>query len=336
MSRRALLLALSLAVAAPSIAHAQGEPSASDIDSARTAFQQALDLRDKQHDLRGAIEKLKAAYALVPTPRIGFELGKTYRGAGQLVEARAAFLDVDRLPVKKNESAEAKKARDEARAAASELDAKVPSLVIHLTGPGQVAIDGETLRRDALAVPRRLNPGRHLVSVMVDGVAQSQKVVDLREGESRDVELQASAPSDTSDDDDTTAPNTGPTVRPTPRPAGYVPPVDSTPKTANGSRIAMLTVGYLGMGFGLASDLVAYAVTSGAQSKCDTTSKVCGDLSGKNTALAFAIAGDALVGVGAIFWIIGIAMPKEVAVAAPSVGFQPLDGGGYLSAGGRF
>ncbi len=333
LRRISLALVLGFSLCAHSIAYAQSEPSAADVDTARTAFQQALDLRDNKHDARAAVEKLKAAYALVPTPRIGLELGKTYRQLNQLVEAKAAFLDVDRLPQsvtvagqRKPESAEARKARDDCRAAASDLDLHIPSLIVHVRGSGQVTIDGEPVRADALTVPRRMNPGKHVVALLVDGVAQSRKIVDLRDsGDTATLELEAKGTDDTEVAQlphDTTT---------------YVPPNPQLSTVPNPARSALLTTAYLGAGLGLASDLISFLVTSKAQTdKCDSITKVCSSLSGKTTAMAFAIAGDVLLGVGVVAFIVALTLPKTVAPSVPDLGFSPTQGGGYISAGGHF
>ncbi len=305
---------------------AQSEPSATDIDTARTAFQQALELRDKRHDLRGAIDKLKAAYALVPTPRIGLELGKTYQQSGQLVEARAAFLDVDRLPesvvvqgARRPESAEAKKARDDCRTAANDLDARIPSIVIRVHGEGQVTVDGVNVPAESLTVPRRMNPGKHVVALMMDEGVGSRKVVDLHEGsETAVVDLTVRAlDKDTNAHDVTT--NT---------------PPDLT-LAENPTRKAALGWSYVMMGVGLGTDIVAYYITTNAQKDC-STNKVCPSLSSKSTSIAFAVVGDVLIGAGAITFFVGLFLPKTVAPTTPQVGFAPLDGGGFLSTQGRF
>lgn len=338
--RRLLPFTLAFSLSIASLAHAQSEPSATDVDTARTAFQQALELRDKHHDLRGASEKLKAAYALVPTPRIGLELGKTYQQMGQLVEARAAFLDVDHLPqsvvvggVRRPESAEAKKARDDCRTAASDLDARIPSLVVQVRGgAGQVTIDGDPVNPDALAVPRRMNPGKHIVALMIDGAAVSRKVVDLREGPASTVVVLEPRHDDARHDD--TEDGTPPQQHGT---SAYVPPNANLATADNPARKAVLATSYILVGAGVASDLIAFVITSNAQkNNCDSVTKVCTSFSGKSTSMGFAVAGDVLVGVGIVTFIVGLALPRTVVPTAPEVGFSPLSGGGYLSAGGHF
>ena len=63
------------------------EPSAADAETALALYKTGKQMRDSG-DAKGALEKLRAAYALVETPIIALELGRTYAALGKLVEAR--------------------------------------------------------------------------------------------------------------------------------------------------------------------------------------------------------------------------------------------------------
>lgn len=325
-----LLVGVALA-ASPTLARAD-EPSPADVESARAAFLQGLEMRDKNHDARGAVERLKAAFSLVPTPRIGYELGMTYKMVGNLVEARASFMAVDRLPVRKNESAEAKKARDDARAQADELDVKIPELTIRLTGDGQVSVDGEAVRRDSLAVPRKLNPGRHVILVLVDGEAKSQKFVDLREGDKKAIDLET--PSAKAAAIPTPPPGGGTTWNP-PGTAGWVPPGQH--EKPNPARPIAFTIMAIGAGVGAGVGLYSILAVSTAKKDCDASNICNSEYAGhKSTAMTLSIVADVFFGVAIVSGIVALAMPRMVKDDGPEVGFSPLPGGGFLSTGGRF
>jgi hypothetical protein len=179
-----------VAIALAPAAHAQSQ---SDIDTARAAFLQGLELRDKQHDNAAAVAKFKAAYALVPTPRIGYELGRTMRATGDLVGARAAFIAATQLAPRAIESAEAKQSRVDAQAQADDLDRRIPQIQLHLNGFGQIFVDGEAVRHDALAVARRVNPGSHVIQVQVEGDVKGEQTVTVQEGEHKDVTMSPGA-----------------------------------------------------------------------------------------------------------------------------------------------
>ena len=326
----ALLVGVALA-ASPAVAHAADEPSSADVESARAAFLQGLEMRDKNHDARGAVERFKAAFSMVPTPRIGYELGATYKLLGNLVEARTAFLAVDRLPVRKNESAEAKKARDDARAGADELEARIPELTIRLTGDGQVSVDGEPIRRDALAIPRKLNPGRHVVQVLLDGEARSQKLVDLREGDKKSIDLETPSAKSAvipppSGDGNTWTPPGGP---------GWVPPGQH--EKPNPARTWAFTIMGVSGGVGALVGIYAIVAVGTAKKDCDTNNLCNTDFaSDKSKAMTMSIIADVLFGTAIVSGIIGLVMPRMIKDEGPEVGFSPLPGGGFLTTGGRF
>ncbi len=320
---------------------AQSEPSSADIESARAAFLQGLDLRDKSHDFAGAISKFKAAYSLVPTPKIGFELGRTYRMQGDLVSAREAFLAVDRIPARKSESAEARKARDDSAAQAAELDAKIPSLTITVTGPGQVSIDGQLVRKDALAAPRRLNPGPHVVQFLIEGEAKDQKVVELREGDQKTVQFNGPAatkppPPPLANGNGSGNPNgngSGTEWKPGTGDGSWKPP--GANQKPNPARPILFTVAGLSAGAGAVFGIVSITAVSTAKKDCD--GNTCnGDFpSDRSKAMTYSIIADVCFGVALVTGIIGLVLPRTVD-AAPEVGFSPMPGGGYLTAGGRF
>jgi hypothetical protein len=307
------------------------EPTAADIDSARAAFFQGLDLRDKQHDPSAAAERFKAAYALVPTPRIGFELGKTLRSMGDLVGARAAFIAAVQLPARHGESTEAKKAREDADAQASELDPRIPQLLIHLQGEGQIYVDGEPLRREALAVPRRLNPGNHVVQVQVEGDVKGERTVTLREGDRREVTLSGGAVEQP------------PTNVVTPPPGNaYGNRPWQPPQTHSNAALksGLLYLAYTLAGVGVGTGSIALAFMKGATDSCDSTTKLCTatDFSSKKDfAIGFAAVTDVLWGAALVSLIVAVALPRnEEPPPGMVTGFTPLPGGGLFTTGARF
>ncbi|HSQ67027.1 MAG TPA: hypothetical protein VLM85_27605 [Polyangiaceae bacterium] len=312
------------------------EPTGADIESARAAFLQGLELRDKQHDPGAAVERFKAAYALVPTPRIGFELGKTLRSMGDLVGARAAFVAAVQLPARHGESPEAKKAREDAEAQAAELEPRIPQLLIHLQGEGQIYVDGEALRREALAVPRRLNPGNHVVQVQVEGDVKGERTVTLREGDRRELTLSAGG----------TAAEPPPTTDVARPPPGNVygdnrawqPPQGSHSNAALKS--GLLYLAYTLAGVGVGTGAISLSVMKGATDGCDSTTKLCTATdfgTKKDMAIGFAVATDVLWGAALVSLIVALALPRnEEPPPGVVTGFTPMPGGGLFTTGARF
>jgi hypothetical protein len=321
-----LLIPVTFVLSVASVALAQ-EPSAADVKNARAAFLDGLDLRDNKHDLAAATVRLKAAYALVPTPRIGYELGRTLRQSGDLIGARAAFGAAIALPPRPDESAEAKRARTEAEAQVTDLEQRIPQLQLHVVGVGQIYVDGEPIRRDALATPRRLNPGSHVVQVQVEGDVKSEQTIGLREGEHKDVTMSASTQAQVTE--------TAPPVQMVALPNnGYQFPIThrSNASTKAGLFYAAATIA----GVGVVPGVFALAFVKAAQDAC--TNGVCDSsfASNKTLAYGFAIATDVLWGAALICAVAAIVVPSysegDVVVSA-----SPLPGGGgTLNAIGRF
>ena len=166
------------------------EPNAADRETARIAFADGNKLRD-EGNVRGALEKYKAAFALAPTPVTALEVGRAESDLGHLVEAREVLLRVDSM-TSKNESPKAQAARAEASAMAAKLAARIPKVALHVTGPVEAAsitIDGVAIPREALTVARVVNPGRHVALAIVAGHT-TQQIFDVREGETREVTLE--------------------------------------------------------------------------------------------------------------------------------------------------
>ncbi len=324
-----------VAVALAPAAYAQ---SNSDVDTARAAFLQGLDLRDKQHDNVGAVARFKAAYALVPTPRIGFELGRTMRAAGDLLGARAAFVSAAQLPARPTESPEAKKARLDAQAQADDLDQRIPQIQLHLSGFGQIFVDGEAVRHDALMVPRRVNPGSHVIQVQVEGDVKGEQTVMLAEGEHKDVTMSPGAQARVTVTAQATLPQVV-VVQPEPQQPydPFATPVTNRVKSNAGTKAglyyAALTLG----GVGVIPGLVALGYMKGAQDACSNGTCTQDADTKKTLAYGFAIGTDVIWGAAIICFVTAIIYPSTSALDLHTqVGFSPMNGGGMFSATGRF
>lgn len=185
---------LPLLVASP--AFAQRSPQ--DIASARQLYNDGEALRDKG-DLKGALEKFKAAHALGDTPITGLELCKTHRALNQPVEAREACLSVGRIGPIKEESQRSKDARTESAKIAEEEKPKIGSIKLKITGvpagfTPTVQIDGNDIPAVALSAARPVDPGSHIVSARVGNGAETKQSVDTKEGENKEVEVAVQPP----------------------------------------------------------------------------------------------------------------------------------------------
>lgn len=192
--RGALAFAAVVALAAP--AHAQR--TAADIESARQAYNDGMALRDKG-ELKPALEKFRAAHALGNTPITGLELCKTHAALGQPVEAREVCLGVARIPLLAGETPRSQDARVEAARVADEVKPRISAIRIKVIGvpdgrEPSVVVDGAPIPPAALGQPRSINPGAHVITARVGTGVETRAAFDMKDGETRDVELTVAAP----------------------------------------------------------------------------------------------------------------------------------------------
>jgi hypothetical protein len=194
--RRVLALAVALSLVAPLFAPATAlagdGPSAADRETARALMQEGRTRRERG-DLKGALESFQAADAIMHVPTTGFEVARTHAARNELVEARDVLFRVIRSPARDSDPQPFKDAREKAQALYDELEARVPQVTIEVHGLEQGAsyeasVDGIAVPPATLRLPRRLNPGRHVVSVRARG-ASAEQPFEIAEGETKRIDV---------------------------------------------------------------------------------------------------------------------------------------------------
>jgi hypothetical protein len=310
LTRVATLAAFALAFAsAPRLAHAQR--TAQDIESARQLYNQGIELRDKG-DMKGALDKFRAAHALGNTPLTGIELCRTYAALKQPVEAREVCLGVARIPPLAQETARSQEARAEAGRIAEAEKPKIGALRLKVAGipPGRealVLVDGTAVPPAALAEPRAINPGVHQITAKVGSGEETKATVETKEGETRDVELTVVAPAEP--------------VSPPPGTAGAAQPAKDEKKMSPIALGSFVLAGVAGV-IGLSAGVIALNAESDLEKKC--VNKQCGrelhddldsaESAGTVSTAAFVIAGIALGG-GLLAMLTA---PKKSTAAVPA------------------
>ncbi|MCC6524757.1 MAG: hypothetical protein IT373_19020 [Polyangiaceae bacterium] len=196
---RALALCCVLAgtwVGAPGLATAQptAEPTPADRENARGL----LDLGDKKaaaKDYEAALKAYRAADAIMHVPTTGIEVGRTELKLGLLVEGRDTLLRVARIPQKPGESDAFARARADALALAEQVGARIPSLVVQVSGPPAgtavtVTVDGVKLAPELFGLPRKVNPGEHVIVAAAPGYVERKETVSVAEGAELPVTLE--------------------------------------------------------------------------------------------------------------------------------------------------
>jgi hypothetical protein len=272
-----LLLAASLATAPVWSRVAHAEPTAADMETARDLFKEAKKLRDAG-DLKGALEKFKAAHALAGTPITGVELGRTYAALGQLVEARETFLEVVRMPPAAKESDYAKAARAEAAKLEAEIAPRIPSITVKLSGvpdgaTATVTIDGAVIPAAAIGQPRKVNPGKHVIAAKIGEGNASTIEITLAEKESKDAQLAVEAPATTTTTPTTNSTTSGTTSATTGTTTSTTPPPAATSQGTHLSPWFWVGVALTGTGVvtGAITGLVSTSKASTVKSECNDT-----------------------------------------------------------------
>jgi hypothetical protein len=125
-----------------------------------------LGLLDKG-DNEGALRKFEAAFALVPSPKVQFDMGLALQGLDRNVQALEAF---DRFLEGATDVPQEK--RDQAERHRRELLAKVASIAVSADDAGvDVAIDGVSRGKTPLARPVYVDPGLHRLTAQKPGLA---------------------------------------------------------------------------------------------------------------------------------------------------------------------
>jgi hypothetical protein len=254
-------LVLALAMALASRAHA--EPSAADRETARALMDEA-DRKLEGHDLEGALKDYRAAHAIMGVPTTGIEVARTHALLGRLLEALDAALAVVRIPAAPGEPTAFARARADAATLASDIEARIPSLRVDVIGPDasaaiRLVIDGDAIPPEAAPLPRRLDPGHHVVAVSAPGYRNATREIDLAEHDHASIEVALAR--------DAPAPLA---------PAAAEPPPAGTPVPDTSRRAyawGALGVGGAGLAIGVVTGALSLARASDAHSQC--TGDVC-------------------------------------------------------------
>src|SRR3984957_8477299 len=181
--------ALAALLAAPG---AQAQVSAADRETARSMMQEGRDLREKG-DLKGALQRFKAADDIMHVPTTSLEVARAQVALGQLIEALDTIAAIHKTPVLTDDPAPFKDARNKADELDAQVEGKVPSLSITVTGAAEgetpaISVDGVSLPAAAANVPRKVDPGHHVVTARAAS-GQAKEEVVVTQGEKKEVAL---------------------------------------------------------------------------------------------------------------------------------------------------
>lgn len=328
------IAALVLALTTATTLHA-GEPSASDRETARGLLEQG-DAAMTAGDARGALKFYEGAHALLNLPATGMAVVRAHVALHELVEARDVALSVLKIPEAPNEKQVHVEARKEADKTANELATRIPSLTLEIvTDAGDLAveIDGGPIPRAVFAVPRKLNPGPHVVRATAAGMRPFESTVDLAEGEQKRVSVGLTPI---------------PVEVPPPKKDVPQPPKGDEPKPSRGLS-ALVPVGFSIAGAGLVTGAIAGGISiaqvsdakaaHGCGETCPSSERESleADLDASRTTAWVSNVGFIVAGAGAILGTVGIVVSVTGrADASPSPAVSLGFDGSRLVLGGTF
>jgi hypothetical protein len=186
-----LALAAGTALALCSLA-AHADPSAADKETARALLADGR-ARFAAKDYTGAVKSFRAAHAIMGVPTTGLDLARGQAAIGLLLDARTTALEVTRMPARPGESPIFTAAREQAAALAAALEGRIPSLVITVKGAEgaavTVTVDGAPLSAELLGLPRKVDPGQHVITASAPGRTSDPQRVEVREGVTMTTEI---------------------------------------------------------------------------------------------------------------------------------------------------
>ena len=171
------------------------EPSAADKETARTLVGLGHD-KTKQSDFAGALDAYNQAHAIMGVPTTGILLALAQTKVEQLLEAHDTCVQVALMPAQRNEPAAFAKARAKAKSLAAELALRIPSLLATLEAAdggqledAKVVIDGVELTGLSATLPRKVNPGAHVVAATAKRYRAEPMTLNVAEKDTQPVRL---------------------------------------------------------------------------------------------------------------------------------------------------
>lgn len=323
-ARHAFALLIAVAALGRAPAAFADEPSAADKETARSLMDQG-DERMDHKDYAAAVKAYQAADTIMHLPMTGIALAQAQVAAGLLTEARDTAIQVTHLPRGPRETAAYAKARAEAEDLADKLAARIPSVQVTVKGaPADVviAVDGAALPAAAATLPRKVNPGKHVITANATGYEEARVEVTVSEGATVPVTLE---------------PKRSATAIANP-PGGSGPGKGTGTKgpavpSRGASPLAIAGFGVAGAGIiaGAITGAMSFSRTSTLKDKC--TGGVCGsalhgDLATANTLANVSNVAFGVGLAGAAAGIIGVLIPrpkeKEPAPVTPVVGLGSI------------
>lgn len=317
---RHIVVAALLLVAVPAAA----APSDAEKKQARALMEEG-DAAAAKKDHARALEKYRAADAIMHVPTTGLEVARTLSALGRLIEARDVALSVTRLEAPQSEPEPFVKARADADRLATELGQRIPSLEVVVTGAQafELHIDGKPVPAAAAGLPQKLDPGEHEVAVRSAAGKRATRKITLAPGQNQRLEITLGAG----------AASAAPPAAPQ-RDAGPAAPAKTSPLVYAG-----FGVGAAGLLVGGVSGVLSLGKASDAKGQCDGNrcpSSAQDDIDASKSWAAVSNVGFAVAIVGAGVGVYGLVSSKKGAEKPVARRTEPVVGPRFIGVAGRF
>lgn len=173
---------------------ATAAPTAEDRETARSLMQQGDAAMDRGQ-YGEALRLFDAANAIMGVPTTALAVARAQQAMGLLVQARDTALAINRYPQSSAEPAPFVQARAAAAKLAAELATRIPAIRVLVAGlprgaTADLQMDGVPLPRATAELPRKVNPGRHVIRGAADSCAPALTSVVVAEGQATTAKLQ--------------------------------------------------------------------------------------------------------------------------------------------------
>jgi hypothetical protein len=158
---------------------------------ARALFSKGIEFQDNNEPAK-ALEKFQGAQARYKAPTNLLHIAQCQAKLLKLVEAAETYRDLDRTPRQDNWSADFKQAQEQGRAELTQVEARIPKLIINVDPqpPGvKLQLDGAELAPVFIGVAKPINPGKHRVVAFAPNYGTADQTVDVKEKATETVTL---------------------------------------------------------------------------------------------------------------------------------------------------
>ena len=157
---------------------------------ARELFKAGDQLQRAAH-FAEALDKFQRAQQVFSAPTNLLRIAECEAALGRLVESAETYRVVLRTPLPPGSPPAFQAAVDQAKAELSQVEPRVPRLVVQVQPPGvqssQMQIDGQNVSGALIGEPMSLDAGAHKVVVLAPGYESAEQQVELKEHDSKTV-----------------------------------------------------------------------------------------------------------------------------------------------------